>query len=585
MNSKYPKNIGKRIVFVAILTAAWFGLLVFHLVQLQVIHHSEFKSKVEDQSRHIDIIPPKRGTIYDRTGNILARSVPCHSVYYIPSKTEPHPVQLEKIQRLKPVLNLTGRQVQDISRRIRKNQSFIWIKRKIDPSAHTSIKNMEIEGIHFLGEMKRVYPQGNLASHLIGRVDIDGKGISGVEQKYNDILMGNAGKRINLLDAKQREYQFEILEKPRPGRDLTLSIDETIQYIAQHELQKTVQETQAKWGSIIVSNPASGEILAMASCPEYDLNQPLQSVSQLRQNRPIHHLINPGSTFKIIPFATAIESGVIQENETFDCRGKFIQVGYKTFRDHKAMDILTFPEVFTYSSNIGTIQIGRKISQEKFYRMIQAFGFGRPTGIDLPAEEKGIVRPLQNWEKNSWAFLSIGYEISVTPLQILQAMNVIANGGILVPPRVTPDLSNPGEPRRNQPSGDRVISEPTARLLTEYMKRVVREGTGRNAAFDKYDIAGKTGTAQKIDRTTGAYSAQAHTSSFMGFFPADHPLLSIIIIIDEPQDGFYGSEVAAPLYRKASSHIVRYLGFPSPGHSIKTIIAADKRESEDNEYK
>lgn len=577
MSKTYQKKIGRRTFFVVFIALVWFGLLIFRLVQLQVIHHPELRSRVENQNRNIDVIPPQRGTIYDRTGNILARSVPCYSVYYISSKDETYTQQMRKIRRLQTVLDLNSEQIQNIAQRIKKNQSFIYVDRKIDDSAYNAIQEMNIEGVHFVEEMKRIYPQGDLASHMIGRVDIDEKGISGVEQEYNDLLMGKAGKRINLLDAKRREYQFEILEKPHPGRDLTLTIDETIQYIAQHELEKSVRETKAKWGSIIVSHPASGEILAMASCPEYNLNQPLRSVSQLRQNKAIHHLINPGSTFKIVTFATAIETNAVQEYETFDCRGKSIQVGYKTFHDHKPMEILTFPEVFSYSSNVGTIQVGQKISQEKFFHMIQEFGFGRPTGIDLPAEEAGIVHPLKDWERNSWAFLAIGYEISVTPLQILQAMNVIANRGLLVPPRITGNYSPAGEPSYEAADGKKVLSESTAVILTKYMEKAVREGTGMNAALDFYSVAGKTGTAQKLDRGSGSYSAQSHISSFMGFFPPEQPLLSIIAVIDDPQGGFYGSEVAAPLYRRAASAITRYLGYPSGGSSVQKIFAYNKK--------
>jgi cell division protein FtsI/penicillin-binding protein 2 len=584
VNKKYQKKVARRTFFVAFIAVVWFSLVVFRLVQLQVIHHPELKSRVETQSRNMGIIPPKRGTIYDRSGNIFARSVPCQSVYYISSKEEPFSHQVEKIRQLQNVLNLSAQQVKNISQRIKKNQSFIWVQRKIEDSAYAAVKKMDIEGIHFTEEMKRIYPHGDLASHLIGRVDIDGIGISGVEQEYNDLLMGKAGKRINLLDAKRREYQFEILEKPHPGQDLTLTIDETIQYIAQYELQKTVRETRAKWGTMIVSHPASGEILAMASCPEYNLNQPLQSVSQLRQNRTIHYLINPGSTFKIVTFAAAIETGAVQENESFDCRGKSIKVGYKTFHDHKPMDILTFPEVFSNSSNVGTIQIGQRISQEKFYHMIQAFGFGRATGIDLPAEERGIVHPFKDWERNSWAFLSIGYEISVTPLQILQAMNVIANRGVLVAPRITGSFTQEMDAYKDEISGKRVISESTALILTEYMKKAVREGTGTNAGLDEYSVAGKTGTAQKLDRISGAYSAQSHISSFIGFFPSDQPLLSISAVIDEPQGGFYGSEIAAPLYKRAASGIARYLGYPSNPLSMRMILAATNKKPETHEY-
>ncbi|MFQ6108596.1 MAG: peptidoglycan D,D-transpeptidase FtsI family protein [Candidatus Aminicenantales bacterium] len=575
MSWPYQKKVKKRTIILTLFSFIWLIGIIFRLVQLQVIDHPRLKENVIDQNRDIITILPKRGTIYDRRGAILARSIPSYSVYYHPDKKEPVRLQLQKIDKLKRLLNLSDANLKTIKERIRKNAPFIWIKRKIDSTKVQKVRELCLNGIHFFEENKRFYPQGKRASFLLGRVDIDGTGQSGIERAYNSALSGRKGKRLILRDAKQREYHFEIIEEPKPGTDMILTIDETIQYIAEKELERTVAEKKAKWGTVIINEPSSGEILAMASCPSYDLNNLPSNPMKLDRNPAIHFLFDPGSTFKIITFAAALESESIDFSEEFDCSPGFIPVAGKKFRDHKKFGILSFPEIIIHSSNVGTIQVGQRVGRKRLYQTIKAFGFGQATGIDLPAEERGIFRSITSWSKLSMASLSIGYEISVTAIQMLQAINAVANGGVVTPPRIAKKILNSSAWHKSDPPRlRRVISEETARILSAFLEKVVEEGTGQAARIKGYRIIGKTGTAQKFDPSLKAYTSSSHISSFAGFVLIDKPVFSMIVVIDDPQGQYYGGQVAAPLFRNIALRLLQYLRIPPQDSVPRTIITA-----------
>ncbi len=369
-----------------------------------------------------------------------------------------------------------------------------------------------------------------------------------------------------LCDARRRAYHWEVLKEAEPGQDLVLTIDETIQYIASSELEKAVRENEAAWGTVIVSHPGSGEILAMATAPSYDPNDYPPPDPRLMRNLAIQENFEPGSTFKIVTAAAAREFDVVDFNDRFDCSQGFIRVPGYTIRDHKRMGVLTFAEVIIDSSNVGTVKVGQRVGEENLYRMIKAFGFGEKTGIELPGEENGICHPTDRWSKSSLASHSIGYGISVTAIQVLQAMNVIANRGRLIPPRISRDaVDRTGFPPAATAAAKRVISERTAaELIDNIFAKVAIEGTAAQARLDGFTVAGKTGTAQRSIPGARGYSSGRHLASFVGFVPASDPALSIVVVIDDPKAKFYyGGLVAAPVFREIARRALLYLNqFP-----------------------
>lgn len=578
MKYQREKKINNRTFILLSFLFIWLCVVVLRLVELQVINHTESRAKVLDQNHDIEAIFPQRGTIFDRSGTILARSLPRPSIFYYPPKDESLDSHRKKINTLRRILDLSPKNLASIVSRIKEGKSFIWIKRKVKPELAARVKELNLNGIHFDNENKRFYPQGKRAAQLIGRVNIDDQGQSGIEYKYNTILAGEKGKRLILRDAKHREYRFEILKVPEPGKDLILTIDETIQYIAEKELASALRKTQALWGTVILSHPATGEILAMASFPTFDLNNPPTNISRVDRNYAIHHTFDPGSTFKIVTASAALEYNSVRLHEVFDCTPGKIRIPGNTVWDHKKMGVLTFPDVIIHSSNVGTIQIGERIGKDHMHAMIKAYGFGEKTGIDLPAEERGIFRPVENWTDISLYSLSIGYEISTTAIQILQAISTVANKGVVTTPKVVKKILTSSTEQQDTPIRyQRVISEETAQTLSRILQNVVLRGTGTKAQVDGYSVAGKTGTAQKFDPSIGTYSSKKHTASFAGFVPVKNPVLAIVVVIDEPKNEFYGGDVAAPVFKAIASQALRYLRVPKDEAFTKPVWTASLR--------
>lgn len=575
MRSYHQKKVKRRTFIVCSFSLIWAGILVFRLIQLQVFDHTRLKQEAIHQNQNKSTIEPKRGTIFDRNGTILARSIPRNSVFYQAMEGESRSQQRTTIERLRKVLDLSPTKVKSIRKHIEKEDTFIWIVRKIDETKANRIKKMDLDGIYLKEENQRSYPQGKRAAHVIGRVDIDEKGVSGIEYKYNATLQGKKGEGLILRDAKRRRYRFETLKTPVDGKDLVLTIDEIIQYICESELEKTVKHHQAQWGTVIVSVPSTGEILALANYPTYDLNHPPKSLTRLDRNKAIHHTYDPGSTFKIVTVSAAVENNSVGFNEKFDCSKGYLVWAGNVFRDHQKLGILSFPQVFIHSSNIGTISVGQRIGEENLYETIRNFGFGRKTGIDLPAEEKGLLNPLEKWTKISVASHSIGYEISVTPLQMLQTLNTIANDGINIPPKIVKEIHGM-EKDIQAPllSSNRVISKETAGKVKNILHDVVLEGTGVEAQIPGFTVIGKTGTAQKFDPIEKRYLFSSHIASFVGFVARERPLFSIIAVIDDPKGKYYGGQVAAPLFRVIAKKILFYLGISPEEQTPATLIAS-----------
>lgn len=579
----YQGRIRKRTIILTFFFFLWFSIITLRLIQLQVIEHRRLRQAVISQSQLERPISPERGAIYDRHGQILARSLPAPTVCLIPHEDDRPDELIARVERLRKILDLSAKDVQKIESRIRGGDTYIYIKRKTSFEEAERVASLNLKSVYVRQENRRFYPLGSFAAHVLGGVGVDGDGQSGVELQYNARLEGVKGLSLIMRDANRRRYGWEILKAPQPGQNLTLTLDETIQYVAERELERAVREHEANWGTVIISQPASGEILAMATFPGYDPNDFPPSPIDLARNRGIQENFEPGSIIKIVTAAAAREAGVVGFNELFDCSEGRIRVAGWTINDHKKMGVLTFSEVIIHSSNVGAIKVGQRIGPERLYRTIQDFRFGRKTGLDLPGEESGIFHPLQGWSGTSIAAHAIGYEISVTAAQILQAMNIIANRGVLIPFRMTrATLKESDFSPDIPPSGTRVISEKTAAELTaRVFEGVVTEGTGQSARVDGFSVAGKTGTARKLDRDLGAYQASRHVASFVGFVPADRPVISMVVVLDEPKFSLqYGGQVAAPVFREIARRVLLYLRQTPQFSPDKGVVTAELRNED-----
>jgi len=566
----------RRTRVAAFVCALWLLLIVGRLVQLQVFGHARAVERVTAQSQQMTVIQAYRGTIFDRRGRILARSLPTRTIYYDPNPQDSLSARFEVVRRLQGKLGLSREDLDRIQAQLADNAPRIWLKRKADRDLAAQVCSLRL-GIGYEEDSRRFYPLGAQAAHVLGGVKADGTGAAGIESKFNSALMGQPGRGFLLRDARLRRYGLEVLEEPQTGRDLTLTLDETIQYIAQSELEKAVAETGASWGTVIVSDPRSGEILAMASAPSYDPNL-YSRTPEAAFNPAVQQTIEPGSTFKIVTAAAALETRAVSLSDSFDCSDGSIAVPGGAIRDHKIFGRLDFAGVIIHSSNVGAVRAGRRLDPDSFEAMIRAFGFGRRTGIELPGEPEGRLRPAGEWSRRSQASLSIGYEIAATPLQMLQAVNVVASRGHLVPPRIVRSVQG-GRPRPAAPESAPVLSPAACERLAGILERVVGEGTGREAAAEGYQAAGKTGTTQKFDPAAGSYSSRHHIASFVGYVPAENPRLSMVVILDDPKAGeHYGGQVAAPVFREIARRALLVVGVP-PHRPAGALAARAGREA------
>jgi cell division protein FtsI/penicillin-binding protein 2 len=564
----------------------WFTLLILRLVQIQVLEHGRHKQVVEKQNQLIVNILPERGGIFDRSGTILATNIPARNIAYQPEdiNAETRAAFQARMNRLRSLLprpyaptRQDDRRVWD---RVRTGYTYSYIVRQVPQKQAEKVAAARIPGIVLERTHRREYPQDTLFGRLVGWTNVDGKGQSGVELSYDRILGGQAGQQLDLRDAHQRKFQAMVLKKPVPGKDVYLTVDETIQHIALRSLRKMVNNTGAAAGLVVISNPSNGEILAMAEVPGYNPNlshTANTSVGQSDHLLAIRSNLEHGSTMKIATFAAAIEYNLPVQKQTFDCREGKRLFGRRYITDHKKLGILPFPDVFIHSSNVGTTMIADGLAHSEQYRMLETLGFGRPTGIDLPAEEKGIFPTFDAWdiEKYKYAYVSIGYGISSTPLQVLQMTNIVANRGIVIPFRVVRDI--PQAPQAKPAAAapyKRALSQSTADELSRLMQDVVEKGTGVLAAVPGFSAAGKTGTARKL--IDGSYSRQHHIGSFVGFAPAEDPRLSMIVVIDDPQGVYYGGDVAAPVFRDIAVQVLRRLRVPKSAVPSRTLLTADQ---------
>ncbi len=534
----------------------WFLLIVLRLWDLQVLQAERLTEKAHRQHETSFEIRAARGAIYDRFGEELALSTPVDSIGVIPSKVRNPQLTaslLGEVLRMDPKIVL-DKLAQD---------RFQWIKRLAEPGEAERIRLLKLPGIHFEKESKRYYPKGSVASHVLGAVGIDHEGLAGLEQQFEKMLRGQDGTRIVQHDALQNPYAGLTVKEPVPGAKLILTIDQRIQIAAERELARAVAQTRSTAGTILIMDPNNGDLLAMANWPTFDPNQPVTGSKDLerRRNFAITNLTEPGSTFKLVTVAAALEENLTRPTEVLDCEMGGIRLGARLIRDHKRFGLLSVSEIFANSSNVGAIKLGLRLEPARLYEYASRFGFGRATGLPLPGEIHGLLRRPEDWHPASIGSVAIGQEVGVTAIQMARAAAVAANGGLLVQPRIVEAVVKPdgGRERIDSPPPVRVLTPETAALMRAMMEFTVQEGTGRLARTPGYRVGGKTGTAQKIDPETGAYSRTEHVPNFIGFAPVNDPAVVAVIVLDSPVGQYHGGQVAAPVFPRVVTQALRFL--------------------------
>lgn len=550
----------RTLILAGVLACAFLGLAA-RLVVLQVVRHDDLLRVAEKQHSKTIALKPKRGSIVDRHGQPLAVSSSAESLYALPARIQ-DPDRLAGA--LAPILDEPAA---EIEKRLTAERPFTWVRRKLPPPVAQAVRALREPGLGFVQESLRLYPNRELAAHLLGFVGADGQGLEGVEWTWDRDLAGQSGLALVERDGLGREVTgLPMVLKPAvPGRDVSLTLDATVQYLAERELDAAWRRTRSKAALAVVLDPRTGELLALAIRPTFNPNSFVTATPAEWRNRAITDPFEPGSTFKVILAATALEEGVVHPDDRIYGEQGAITVANTVIHDWKRYGWLTFSEVLQHSSNVGAIKAGLALGKERFYRYIVGFGFGSLTGLGLPGESRGRVRPPGEWSQLSLASVSIGQEVSVTVIQMVAAFAAVANGGRLLRPWAVRAVLDPAgrEIQSFEPRVVRqVISPFTARTLTQILTRVVSEGTGKPAAILGYDVAGKTGTAQKLDPLTRRYSRAAGVLSFVGFAPAEDARFVMLVLLDEPQTAQWGSEAAAPVFAAVGSRLLGSLNVP-----------------------
>jgi cell division protein FtsI (penicillin-binding protein 3) len=572
-----------RALLVAAFIGFWMLAVSARLVYLQVSQHSSLTNRARQQQQNALDTTPQRGEVLDRNGRQLARSVQTISLFMDPADLDAGQLECTAHQ-LSKALGLSYAELsQQLSNAQTTERRFLWIARRLDVDRGNQILALGLPGLHPVIEPKRYYPNGSLASHVLGYVGIDGQGLGGVEHSYNSKIKGEPGELFLEKDATGRAYEsFEIPAKP--GQTVVLTIDQTIQYHAEQALQAAVARSRAKSGTAIVLDPRTGEILALANAPTFDPNKVSDSSADARSNWALQNIYEPGSTFKIVAFSAAIDRKLAKPEDHIDCQMGAITVAGRVVHDHHAFGSLTLAEALAKSSNVGAIKLGIRVGDESMYDYITRYGFGSRTGIELMGETPGILRKVDRWQPSSIGSIAIGQEIGVTPLQMVSAYGAVANDGVRIAPHIVREVRNANGSVlfSAQPEQRRVINAETAIALRGMLEGVTLHGTAKKAQLDGYSAAGKTGTAQKIDPRTKGYSATKFVGSFVGFAPVNNPQVAIIVVIDEPAGAYHGGDVAAPIFREIAEQILPALNVEPDIETTaipEMIARADKQSS------
>jgi len=596
-----------RFAYVALFFCAWTALIATRLGWLQVVRHSDFVHRAAMQQQRTFEVAPRRGMLYDRNLRELAVTVQVDSVYAVPSELGDNRASaaeiLAEIVHADPRDNFTSQQ--QMLARFNASKNFAWVARKVDPSIADRLRELNLKGVYFQKEFKRFYPNNDLAAQVLGYVGTDDIGLGGLERQFDDDMHGEPGHMLTALDARRHVLGSEE-NQPMPGENLVLSIDANIQYMAERALDAQMLKTKALHGTVVVQDPHTGQILALAISPRFNPNDQRHMDSSVLQNLAVSDVYEPGSTFKLVTYSAALDGAGVQPTDLVDCQGGAMTMYGRTLHDDHSdhFGVVTVQYALEHSSDVGAAKMALKLGPEKFYGYMRGFGFGDRSGIELPSETRGLLRAPKKWGSTSILSMAIGQEVGVTPIQLVTMVSALANGGVYMPPHVllqsTDEMKGDArlKPAAFRPSNQlpstlpdgahRVISELTSAKMRMMMQGIVTEGTGKLAALNGYSSAGKTGTAQKIDVATHTYSHTKLVASFAGFAPVSNPAISIAVVIDTPTAGgdaaHYGGAASAPVFADVAQQVLEYLGVPhdQPLKTKKELLVAQKEIVDDS---
>ncbi len=600
-----------RFLVISLFFFVWVCAISGRLFWLQIVRHKDFAERAEKQQQRTFDVAPRRGVLYDRNMRELAMTVLVDSIYADPSEVGD---KQAAARALAPIVHSDPADKQttepEIAARLVSGHNFAWVARRVSPAIAASVKALNLKGIYFQKEFQRFYPDNQIAAQVLGYVGVDDNGLGGLEEKFESGLHGTSGVMYTAMDAR-RKVLGSSERDPAPGRNLVLTIDENIQYMAEQALDRAMAKTQALNGTVVVQDAHSGQILALAIRPTFNPNDFRHTTPALLRDHAVSDVYEPGSTFKLVTYSAAMDSKVATPDDPIDCQGGKITIFGRTIHDNQGEHFGVIPvhKALEESSDVAAIKLAMKMGPDKFYQYIHDFGFGTRSGVELPGETRGLLRPVSRWQPSSIGSVAIGQEIAVTPLQLVSMVSTIANGGtylpphILMPDQVSSTNTNPNQkaavPASNPtvalaaeshgtvlpndlpdplPTGaHRVISEMASAEMRKMMEGVVLFGTGKPAQLNGYSSGGKTGTAQKIDPATHTYSKTMHIASFAGFAPVNNPVISVAVVIDSPHGDYYGTAVSAPVFADVAQQVLEYLGVR---HDIdlKPTKTTDKNE-------
>jgi cell division protein FtsI (penicillin-binding protein 3) len=537
----------------------WLLAICLRLVYLQIFCYGDFERRAQHQQQRSFELSPKRGVIYDRAGHELAMSIQVDSAFIVPTETPDLPNVIGLITRI------TNDDPRVVLADCQAHKTFCWVARKADAETIQRISALHLQGIHFQKEPKRFYPKRELAAQVLGYVGTEDQGLSGLERQFNQQLQGKPGKLMISVDARKRWFA-SVEQESKPGNNLVLTIDQNIQAIAERELERGMEATNAIAGTVVVENPHTGEILALTNRPTFNPNNRREIRPESLKDHAVSDIFEPGSTFKMVTISAGLEEKVTRPDEMFDCQMGSIVINGMRIRDSKPHGMLSVADIIAESSDVGAIKVGMRLGNDRFYKYIRAFGFGQQTGIELPGETRGMTKPVDRWSKVSFAAISMGQEIGISAVQLTSLISTIANDGVRVPARIVAGTIAPQNAPQTiafQPvEGTRVISSLTAAQMRQMLQGVVLHGTGRKALLEGYSSAGKTGTAQKVDPATGAYSKTKYVASFAGFAPINNPQIAVVVILDSAVGLHQGGQVSAPVFQRIVQQVLEYQHVP-----------------------
>ncbi len=589
-----------RFAYVALIFCAWTVIIAMRLGWLQVVRHSDFVHRAAMQQQRTFEVAPRRGVLYDRNLRELAVTVQVDSVYAVPSELGDNRASaaeiLAEIVHSDPKDNFTSK-LQMLAR-FNASHGFAWVARRVDAATADRVRELNLKGVYFQKEFKRFYPNSDLAAQVLGYVGTDDIGLGGLEREFDDDMHGEPGHMLTALDAKRHVLGSEE-SQPQPGENLVLTIDANIQYMAERALDAQMAKVKAAHGTVIVQDPHTGQILALAVSPRFDPNDSRHMQPGSLTNLAVSDVYEPGSTFKLVTYSAALDAAGVEPTDIVDCQGGAMTMYGRTLHDDKddRFGRVTVQYALEHSSDVGAAKMALKLGADKFYSYMKNFGFGERSGIELPSETRGLLRAPRKWGSTSILSMAIGQEVGVTPVQLVTMVSAIANGGVYIPPHVLLESTDEmkGDSRLSAvpfhpiyqlpaslPDGShRVIRELTSAKMRSMMQGIVIEGTGKAAQLNGYSSGGKTGTAQKIDPATHTYSHTKLVASFAGFAPVSSPAISIAVVIDTPTVGsLYGAAVSAPVFADVAQQVLEYLGVPhdQPVKTKKEILMASRKE-------